>query len=86
MTTDRTIDQDDILSMISCSEDYGFSNDVLISGLVQWARPITQADVTRFCSEFTTPAMIAKGYGEEDAENCYEVISRHVMGNGGFDR
>jgi hypothetical protein len=48
----RTIDQDDILSLIATADDYGHYNRVFMETLVEWAWPITDEDIERYVNDY----------------------------------
>jgi hypothetical protein len=66
---------DDVLSIIACSDDYGHTNEVVqhfFTGLLGgW---IGDDEIEAYASSFLTPEMLAKGYGEEDAEDRRERL------------
>jgi hypothetical protein len=70
----RTIDQDDILSLIATADDYGHHNSVCMGALVEWAWPITDEDIERYASDFLT-----SGQDDYDAvkEQLEEARSRY---------
>jgi hypothetical protein len=70
----RTIDQDDILSLIATADDYGHHNSVCMGALVEWAWPITDEDIERYASDFLTDEMKAQGYGQDDYDSVKERL------------
>ena len=70
----RVINQDDLLSLINCGEDYGHWNAVCMSALVNWAAPITDEDIQRFASCFISEEGLAQGYTEEDYTEAVDKI------------
>ena len=64
----REINQDDILDLIACAEDYGHRNPVCLGALVEWALPVTDADIKRYCDS------LGPEYEDEQREELTERI------------
>jgi hypothetical protein len=65
---------DNILSLISCAETYGYKDDVLMDGFAgMMGRKLSDKEILQYARTFTTPKMIEKGFGKEDEE---AVISK----------
>lgn len=73
---ERTIKQDDILSLIHCAESYGHWNEVCMDALVNWAAPIADEDIQRYASWFISDEGVAQSYTEEDHKDAIDVLTR----------
>ena len=67
----RVVDQDEILDLVWCAEDYGHSGSVCMSSLYEFARPVTDSDIKRYSLSLKDE----DGYGEEDRENAVEGLT-----------
>jgi len=61
-TNNRTIDQDEILDLVNCAEDYGHWNRVCMGSLYDFAKPVSDDDIKRYSESLTSD----NGYGDED--------------------
>lgn len=69
MSRQLTIPLDEILSLVSCAEDYGFSDDVLLVAFADMCdRSVSDEEIAAYAASFLTAESRAQGYGEEDAE------------------
>jgi hypothetical protein len=68
-----TVPLSEILSIISCAEDYGHSNQVLMSALAEWCgnKP-TAEDIDEYANFIAS----MEDYGQEDAESIKESLNR----------
>lgn len=65
-----------ILSLIACSHDYGFYDDVLMDGLADLLdRKLTTDEIISYCNWFLTEEAKAQGYSMADFEASYETLS-----------
>ena len=71
MSAKREIDQDDILSLVHCAEDYGHWNDVCMLSLYDWAKPVTDGDIERYAKDLSEE----DGYGQEDYDSAKEQLA-----------
>lgn len=78
MSESRTVSTtlNDVLSMVSCSHDYGHSNQIAWHFLWTLAgERVTDAEIEAFIQrEFLSDAAKAQGYTEDDARHSREVI------------
>ncbi len=65
-----TIERSEILSLVSCAEDYGFENDVLFTSFRGWLKTLPDEEIADYGASFLTTEAMAKGYGQEDADSA----------------
>lgn len=71
-----TIDLDDILSLVSCAPTYGFADEVFYDAMASWMdRTLSDEEIEDQARSFLEPEMVAKGYGEEDAQEVRERLA-----------
>lgn len=69
------VDVFEILDLVSCADDYGFNDDVLMSALMGMCAEVSDEEIDEYCSFFTSEKGRAEGYSEEDAEEVFGRIS-----------
>jgi hypothetical protein len=67
----RTIDQDEVLDLVNCAEDYGHWNSVCMFSLYDFAKPVTDNDIKRYSLSLKD----SNGYGDEDREGAIERLT-----------
>jgi len=72
MPIDREIKTDlrNILSMVSCAEDYGFAGQIFFGFAAGLAGDVTNEELDEYAREVAA----ADGYGEEDYEEILETL------------
>lgn len=64
-----------ILSLISCAEDYGFKIDVLFDEFRDMLNnELKDEEIESYCQWFLSEEAIKQGYSEEDYEKCKETL------------
>ena len=64
-------DLEDILSLISCAEQYGFADDILFDAFSEIiGNTLTDEEIEWYARSIEAK----KGYGEEDYENIKEIL------------
>lgn len=66
---------DDILSLVHCSQDYGFHRVVLMQAFAGMTGWVTDEEIAVYAASFLTPEQRARGYGEEDAESAAKTLT-----------
>jgi len=70
-----TVELSEILSLVSCADDYGFVNDVLFDALAEFAGyTLSDEEISEFAGSFLEPKQIEAGYGQEDADMAVERL------------
>jgi len=69
------IDLRDILDLVNCAHDYGFSDNVLMSSFAEFTGPVSEAEIEEFARYFLTPAARREGYGQEDVGQAKERLT-----------
>lgn len=69
------IDLSEILDLVSCAQDYGFADDVLMCSLYDFTGDVSDEEIKDFSASFLTPEMRAQGYSEEDQEQTAERVT-----------
>ncbi len=64
-----------LLSLISCSWDYGFADDIFFDAMSKITGNVTNEEIEEFAKTFLTDEMKKQGYGDED----FEVIKRTLV-------
>lgn len=65
-----------ILSLISCAEDYGYARNILYDGLFGMLNyKVSPEDIENYASTFLSPEMKAQGYTQEDYESSLERLT-----------
>lgn len=64
------VERQDILSLISCAEDYGFAKSVLFGTFADWLGPVDPEEVEAYARELANE----DGYGEEDYLYARETL------------
>ncbi len=66
-----SINVDDILSLISCAETYGFSNSVLLGTFRDWLDDkLSEKEIQNYAKDVAS----TEGYSEEDGDNAAETL------------
>ncbi len=60
------VDLQDILDLVVCADDYGHTNDVLMSSLAEFTGVVSYVEIEEFAKELGSQ----DGYGEEDEEEA----------------
>lgn len=71
-----SIDITEILNLISCAEDYGFSDDVLFTYFASFLGDLSNEEIEEYCSYYTSNAGREAGYNEEDYEEVKEKLQQ----------
>jgi len=75
MSREITLPLDEILSLVSCAEDYGHTTDVLMTTLAGWLDfTCSDQEIDAYANWFVSPDAVKQGYGEEDKENIRERL------------
>jgi hypothetical protein len=61
----------DLLGLIACAQDYGHTNDVCMSTLMEWVGLISDQDI----ADYTAWLLEDPRYGDEDAEQNAERLT-----------
>jgi len=67
----RTIEQEDILDLAACAEEYGHGNGVCMFTLYEWAHPVSDEDIKKYSDSLSDK----EGYEEEDRKNVTETLT-----------
>jgi len=67
----RRVDQDAILDLVVCAEDYGHWNNVCMYSLYEFAKPISDSDIKRYVSSLSDKG----GYSDKDRTNAAEKLT-----------
>jgi GNAT superfamily N-acetyltransferase len=66
----------DILDLIACAEDYGHTNQIIMSTFAEWlGHVLSDEDIEDYAQGYLTEEMRAKGYSEED----YEALKTQLV-------
>lgn len=71
---DITVNLVEILDLINCSEDYGFSDDVLMSAFAEYTGWVTDDEIEKYSLTYLNKTMREQGYTESDYENAKENL------------
>lgn len=70
------VDVANILSLVSCADDYGFGDEVFFDGMASMLDyECSDDEIEAYTGSFLTEESRAKGYGEEDCEAVRERIT-----------
>ncbi len=67
----RKIEQDDILDLVNCADDYGHWNRVCMSSLYAWASPVSDEDIESYATSLTDE----DGYTSDDRESSITTLT-----------
>ncbi len=65
----------EILSLVHCSDDYGFYNDVLMCSFASITGYVYDNEILSYAEGFLSEEMKAHGYGEEDRDSAIETCT-----------
>lgn len=70
------IEIDEVLSLVSCAQDYGFANALLFGAFASWCSgKVSDDEIENYAADFMTPESIAKGFSEEDYDDIKERLT-----------
>jgi len=67
-----TIPRKEILGLISCAEDYGYTT--LLPDFFKWLDSVSDEEIENYAKWFKSEEAQKKGYGEEDYETSKERL------------
>jgi len=75
MTRNVTIPLSELLSIVSCADDYGHNNGVLMDAVAKWSGWVTDKEIEEYADWFVTPEAYKQGYREVDREESTERLT-----------
>ena len=65
----------EVLSLVSCAETYGHTNDVIMGAFARWLGfKCSDEEIDAYADWFATPEAAKQGYGEEDRSAIRERL------------
>ena len=69
-----TVPLSELLSIVSCANDYGHNNDVLMDAIAKWSGWVTDEEIKGYADWFVTLEAHKQGYKEIDRDESTERL------------